>query len=238
MAGLALTAALKLTPAEFDRRWQEGGLSDANLGDLHNIGLKDPAGRQCAAAEALGELLQAVDGLPGPLQPQYRQQGEALVKRSAALWRAAPSALHANWSSLQQLGLSSSQVVAAVQQQPTVLVYNWDGEAKQWLLAWVQQELGLNPLDFLTRHNRAPTRSVATLAMRADFLRQHRPAVWEELLSNGTHPVLRLLGETKRFCARAGCTKAELDAFNRAWLATPAGRRWGAKPRVVARKTA
>ncbi len=238
MAGLALTAALKLTPPEFDRRWQEGRLSDANMGDLNNITLKDPAGRQRAAAEALGELLQAADGVPGPLQPQYRQQGEALVKRSAALWRAASSALHANWSSLQQLSLSSSQIAAAVQKQPNLVAYNWDGEAKQRQLAWVQQELGLSPFDFITRHTRAATRGVATLAMRADFLRQQRPAVWEQLLSNGTRPLLRLLGEKKPFCARAGCTAAELDAFNRAWLATPAGRRWGAKPRVVARKTA
>ncbi len=214
---LALSAALNLTPAEFDRRWRAGGPSA-----LKHIGVSDPAGRQRAAAEALGELLQAADGVPCPLQPQYWQHGVNLVERSRALWAAGPAALRAGWASLQQLGLSGSQVVAVVQLRPSALAYNWDGEAKQRLLAWVQQELGLSPFEFLTRHTRAVTSCVATLAMRADFLRQHRPAVWEDLVSRGTGPLLSLLGETKPFCARAGCTKAELDAFNRAWLATAA----------------
>ena len=67
MGKLALSGALNLTTAEFDRRWQEGGASA-----LANIAHKDPAEWQQVAAEALGELLQAADGMPGPLQPQYR----------------------------------------------------------------------------------------------------------------------------------------------------------------------
>ncbi len=168
MAGLALSAALNLTPAKFDRRWREDGPSA-----LKYITCNDPAGRQQAAAEALGELLQAADGVPGPLQPQYRQQGEALVQRQRRMWDAGAVALRAGWASLQQLGLSSGQVAAVVQKQPMVLAFNWDGEAKQRLLAWVQQELGLSPYDFLTRHTNYATNSVATIAMRADFLRQH-----------------------------------------------------------------
>ena len=83
---LALSRALNLTLAEFDRRWQEGGPSA-----LKFIGVRDPAGRQQAAAEALGELLQAADGVPGPLQQQYQQQGVDLVERSRALWAAGPA---------------------------------------------------------------------------------------------------------------------------------------------------
>ncbi|KAI7843433.1 hypothetical protein COHA_002911 [Chlorella ohadii] len=192
----------------------------------------DPAGGQRAAAEALGELLQVADGVPGPLQQQYRQQAAALVQQQHALWTAGPAALHANWASLQQLSLSSSQIVAAAQKQPNVLAINWDGEAKQRLLAWVQQELDLSPLEFLTCHIGYAKASVATIAMRADFLRQHRPAVWESKLARGTGPLLSLLTES-RFCVRSGCTKAELDAFHRTWLATPAGRRWGAMPRKL-----
>ncbi len=37
-------------------------------GYLNYISHVDPAGRQRAAAEALGELLQVADGVPGPLQ--------------------------------------------------------------------------------------------------------------------------------------------------------------------------
>jgi len=166
---LALSPALHLTPAEFNRRWREGGPSA-----LECIGAVDPAGRQRAAAEALGELLLAADGLPGSLQRQYLQQGEALVQRCSRLWDASPAALRASWASLQQLGLSSSQVVAAVQQQPAVLSYNWDGEAKQRLLAWAQQQLGLSPFELIVHHTQSVTRSVATLAMRADFLRQQQ----------------------------------------------------------------
>ncbi len=237
MAGLALTAALKLSPAEFNRRWREGGLSQASMGSIKSIGFSDPAGRQRAAAEALGELLQAADGVPGPLQPQHRQQAAALVGQQHRLWSAAPSTLRAAWASLQQLGLSSSQIVEVSQKQPAVLVFNWDGEAKQLLLAWVQQELGLSPYDFLPRHAGYATNGVAKLAMRADFLRQHRHALWGETLSRGIGPLLSLLVKPT-FCSRAGCTKAELSAFNRAWLATPAGRRWGAKPRQLQRRTA
>ena len=106
-----------------------------NLGAMKSISYKDPAGRKRAAAEVLGELLQAADGVPGPLQPQYRQQAAALVQGNYRLWTAALSTLHASWASLQQLGLSSSQLVAVVQKQPVVLALNWDGEAKQRLLA-------------------------------------------------------------------------------------------------------
>ncbi len=221
-----------MTPAEFDRRRREGGTAT-----LHNMGFNDPAGRQRAAAEALGELLQAADGMPGPLQQRYQQQGEALVQRCPVLWFAGPIALRAGWASLRQLGLSSSQAVALVQSQPAALTYDWEAEAKQLLLAWVQQELGLSPLEFLTRHAGYAKSSIAKIAMRADFLRHHRPAVWEAKLERGTGPLLSLLTHSL-FCARSGCTKAELDAFNRAWLATPAGRRWGAKPRRLQRRTA
>jgi len=77
---LALSGALRLTPAEFNRRWWEGGPSA-----LQCIAVSDPAGRQQAAAVALGELLQAADGLPGPLQQQYQQQGEVLVQMAACI---------------------------------------------------------------------------------------------------------------------------------------------------------
>ena len=230
MTALALSGALRLTPAEFSRRWQEGGYSQAGRGAIRSIGLKDPAGRQRAAAEALGELLQAADGVPGPLQQQYRQQGEELVRRCGALWRAGPAALRASWASLQQLGLSGSQVAAVVHKHPSVLTYNWEGEAKQRLLAWVQQELGLSPYDFLTRHACYAASSVATIAMRADYLRQHRHAVFHATLSRGPGPLLALLTDHRIFFPKAGCTEAELAAFNCAWLATPAGRRWGGKP--------
>ncbi len=159
-----------------------------------------------------------------------------LVKRCSQLWATAPSALRASWASLQQLGISSSQVVAIVELQPTVLAYNWDGEAKQRLLAWVQQELGLSPVDFLTCHAGYVTYGAAKIAMRADFLRQQCPALWQATLSRGTAALLTLLTRPKLFCSQAGCTAAELDAFNRAWLATPAGLRWGAKPRRVKRR--
>ena len=229
MTALALSGALRLTPAEFSRRWQEGGYNQAGRGAISSIGLKDPAGRQRAAAEALGELLQAADGVPGLLQQQYRQQGETTVQRCGALWRAGPAALRASWASLQQLGLSSSQVAAVVHAQPAVLAYNWGGEAKQRLLAWVQQELGLSPYEFLQEYAGYLTYSAATIAMRADYLRQRCPVVWEERLARGARPLLTLLTRPKRFCSQAGCTEAELAAFNRAWLATPAGRRWGGK---------
>ncbi len=231
MAELALSSALSLTPAEFDRRWREGGPSALKL-----ISCNDPAGRQQAAVTALGELLQAADSVCGPLQPQYRQQAAALVEREHRLWGAAPLGLRASWASLQQLGLSDSQLREVIDKQPAVLAYNWDGEAKPRLLAWVQQELGLSPVDFLTRHAGYVTNSVATIAMRADFLRQHRPALWQDVTSRGTGPLLSLLTKAEFFFARSGCTQAELAAFNRAWLATPAGRRWGAKPRRAPRR--
>ena len=235
VTALALTAALSLTPAEVDRRWQEGGYSQAGRGTISSISLKDPAGRQRAAAEALGELLQAADGVPGLLQPQYRQQGEALVQRCSSLWRAGLAALRANLASLQQLGLSSSQLAALVHTQPAVLTCNWEGEAKQRFLAWAQQELGLSPIELVLHHASYACRSVARTAMRADYLRQHRPAVWESKLARGTRPLLSLLSES-RFYERAGCTEAEVAAFNRTWLATPAGRRWGGKLRRVKRR--
>ncbi len=93
----------------------------------------------------------------------------------------------------------------------------------------------MSPADFLTRHAGYATNGVAKIAMRADFLRQHRPALWAEIVSRGTGPVLSMLTH-RIFFSRAGCTKVELDAFNRAWLATPVGRRWGAKPRRVQRR--
>ena len=237
VTAFALSAALSLTPAEFERRWQAGRLKQAGRGAVSNINLKDPAGRQRAAAEALGELLQAANGVAGPLQYVYRQQGEVMVWRQPRLWTASPTSLRASWASLQHMGLSSSQVVAVAHQQPVVLAYNWEGEAKQRLLAWVQQELGLSPYDFLTRHACYAAASVATIAMRADCLRQHRHAVFHATLSRGPGPLLSLLTITQRFLSKAGCTKAELAAFNRAWLTTPAGRRWGGKPRTVQRRS-
>ena len=230
MGKLALSGALRLTPAEFDRRRQEGGASA-----LTNIACNNPAERQQAAAEALAELLQAADGVPGPMQPQYRQQGDALVKRQPRLWTAGQAALRAGWASLQQFGLSSSQIVSAVQTHAAMLCYDWVGETRQRLLAWVQQELGLSPAEFLTRHASYAGGSTATLAMRADFLRQHRPAVWQAKLARGTGALLSLLIES-RFYQRAGCTEAEVAAFNREWLATPAGRRWGKKSLRVQRR--
>ena len=237
MTALALSGAFSLTPAEFDSRWYEGGYSQAGRVVIRSISLKDPAGRQRAAASALGELLQAADGEPGPLQQQYRQQGEALVQRQPRLWTSSPTSLRAGWATLQQLGLSGSQVAGVVRVYPVVLAYNWEGEAKQRLLAWVQQELGLSPYEFLTRHARYATSSVATIAMRADYLRQHRHAVFHATLSRGPGALLSLLTDSRRFFPKAGCTKAELSAFNRAWLATPAGRRWGGKPTWQAAKT-
>ena len=109
VSSLALSSAACLTPAEFDRCWREGGGRCLNY-----ISCSDPAGRQRAAAEALGELLQAADGAPGPLQQQYRQQGEALVRRQPRLWSASPASLRASWASLQQLGPSGSQVAGVV----------------------------------------------------------------------------------------------------------------------------
>ena len=94
---------------------------------------------------------------------------------------------------------------------------------------WVQQELGLSPYKFFNRHAVYAISTVATIAMPAHYLRQHRPAVWQECLARGSGPLLLLLTH-RTFLARAGCTGDELAAFNRAWLATPAGRRWGGKP--------
>ena len=218
--------ALHLAPAKFDQIWQEGGLEA-----LRSITYTDPAGRKQAAAEALGELLQAADGVPGALQPQYQQQGDALVKRNLTLARAGPAALQGAWDSLQQFGLSSSQIVAVMHKQPALLGYNWEDGAKQRLLAWVQQELGLSPFDFLLHHGGYATYSVARVAMRAAFVRQHRPSVWQEVAARGTAPLLSLLTQ-KRFFDRAGCTQSDLAAFNRTWLTTAEGRRWGAKPSV------
>ncbi len=227
VAAFALSNALNLTPAQLDQRRQGSGDSGRKS---YPQTLKDPAGRQQAAAETLGELLQAADGLPGPLQQGYRQQGKELVQRSLSVWTCSPATLRASWARLRQLGLSDSQLAAVVVKQPAVLAYNWDGDAKPWLLAWVQQELGLSPYEFLLHFAHYVTNSVATIAMRADFLRQHRHALWQEFASRGPGPLLSLLTDHRRL-ARVGCTTAELAAFNRAWLATPAGRRWGAKTR-------
>ena len=216
-----------MEPAEFDRRWQEGGLSKAGK-VLKLIGFKDLGGRRQEGTAALAELLQAADSVPGPLQQQYQQQAAALVQRSPTLWAAGPAVLRASWAGLQRAGLSGSQIAAVVALQPSVLAYNWEGEAKQRLAAWLQQELGLSLYDFLTRHAGYATFSVARLAMRANFLRQHRHGVWQECSGRGSGSLLSLLTKS-HFCERAGCTEAELDAFQRAWLATPAGRRWGGK---------
>ncbi|PRW33911.1 hypothetical protein C2E21_7229 [Chlorella sorokiniana] len=229
VARMALApSALHLTPAEFDRRWHDGGLSRPGASPT-DITMSDTAGRQQAAAAALGELLQAADGVPGPLQPQYLQQGEELVQRSAGLWRAGPAALRAGWASLQQLGLSDSQVVAAMTMQPAVLSLDWAGETKQRLLAWAEEHLGIDTFGFLTSYTRFVTYSGASVAMRADFLQQHHPAMWDQNLCRGPRTLFRLLTEPERLCAHAGCTETELVAFNRAWLATPAGLRWGGK---------
>jgi len=221
--------ALNLTPAQLDQRRQGSG----GRGTKPHT-LKDPASRQQAAAEALGELLQAANGVPAPLQHGYRQQGEELVQRSLAVWTASPAALLAAWASLQQLGLSSSQLLEVVHKQPAVLGLNWDGGAKPRLLAWVQENIGITQFNFLLHHPCYATYSVAKIAMRADFLRQHRHALWQEYASRGPGPLLSLLTHV-RFPDRTSTTAAEVDAFNRTWLATPAGRQWGSKLRRAQR---
>lgn len=175
--------------------------------------------------------------MAAPVQQQHRQQADALVAGCHILWGAAPGALRASWAALQGLGLSSSQLAAIVRKLPVVLAYDWQGEAKLRLLSWAEAELGLSRSDFLLHHTRYTRYSAATIAMRADYLRQRCPDVWNKYLSRGADSLLGLLVNTKRFLSRAECTPAALDAFNRAWLATPAGRQWGGKPRRSQRRT-
>ena len=216
---------MSLDPAEFDRRWREGGVHA-----LKCISFKDAGARQREAAAVLGEVLQAGDGMQGPLQQRYLAQGEALVGKNAALVQVPAASLRASWAALRRTGMADSEIAAAVRMQPTVLAYNWEGDAKQLLAAWLQQELGLSLAQFLTQHAGYASHGVGRLALRAAFLQQHRHAVWKSTLSRGTGPLLRLVSATPNdFCRRAGCSEAELEAFERAWLQTPAGRRWGAK---------
>ena len=232
MAKVALNAGgLALDPAEFDRRRREGGAQA-----LQCVGLKDPAGRQQAAAAALGELLQAADGVPGPLQQQYRQQGEALVQRCAALVRAPPASLRASWAALLRIGLTNGDIAATVQQHPAVLTHNWEGEAKQRLAAWLQQELGLSLAQLLKRHAGYASAGAGRLAMRAAYVQQHRPALWEVYRSRGTGSMLSLLTDNRTFFPNAGCTQEQLQAFEREWLQTPAGRVYGGKARREMRR--
>ncbi|PRW33932.1 hypothetical protein C2E21_7208 [Chlorella sorokiniana] len=233
VARLALEpSGLSLSPAEFDRRRREGGAQA-----LACIGLKDPKGRQQAAAAALGELLQAAAGVPGPLQQQHQQQGAALVKRCAAFMRATPTSLRANWAALHRTGLADGDIAAIVQQQPAVLTGNWEGDAKQLMAAWLQQELGLSLAQFLRRHVSHANKGVGRLAMRAAYLQQHRPAVWQRCYVRGAGPLLTLLCSTDtQFFSASGCTDYELSAFQRTWLQTPDGRRWGGKHKRGARR--
>ena len=213
---------LALDPAEFDRRWREGGAQA-----LQCVGLKDPAGRQQAAAAALGELLQAADGVPRPLQQRYRQRGDALVQRCAALMRSPPASLHASWAALRRAGLTDGDIAATVQHNPVLLTHKWEGEAKQRLAAWLQQELGLSLAQFVKRHAFYAGTSVGRLAMRAACLRQRRPERWEEHRSRGTGSILSLLADNRYFLPAVDYDEAELAAFEREWLQTPEGRRWG-----------
>ena len=230
MAKLALKpAALRLSPAEFDKRWRDG---DDQASEL--LSYPDPAGRQRAAAEALGELLQAADGITGKLQQQYRQQGGALARRSVAVVLAPAASLRASWAELHRLGLTDGEIAAAVRKLPALLTQKWEGEAKQLLAAWLQQELGLSLAELVRRHAGYAGSSVSRLSMRAAFLQRHRPAVWQEFRSGagsrGTGPLLSLLTDDRRFFPKGGCTKDELQAFEREWLQTPAGRLYGGKP--------
>lgn len=152
------------------------------------------------------------------------------------MWAASPTSLRAGWASLQQLGLSSSQIAAVVQAHPALVTYNWAGEAKQRLLAWVQQQLGLSYYEFLLHHAGYVMFSVARTAMRADYLWQHRPDLYAETASRGPGPLLSLLTDARSFFPKAGCTKDEVAAFNRDWLATLAGRRWGSTALQVQRR--
>ena len=216
---------MRLEPAEFGQRWRDGGVHA-----LKCISLRDVGARQQAAAAVLGELLQAGDGVQGPLQQQYLAQGEVLVGKNVAMVTVPAASLRASWAALRRAGMADSQIAAAVKVKATVLAYNWEGETKQRLAAWLQQELGLSLAQFLTRHARCASYSVCRLAMRAAFLQQHRPAIWESTLARGTGPLLRLVCATStEFCRHSGCSEAELEAFERGWLQTPAGRRWGAK---------
>lgn len=167
------------------------------------------------------------------MQQRYLQQGMALIERNGKLAGTPPTSLRANWASLQRLGLCDSEIVSAVEKEPSVLGVNWKGEPKQRLAAWLQQELGVSLAEVLRRQPRHANVGVCRLAMRAAFLQQHRPGVWEERLGRGIGPLLFML--TKQadalFISNAACTQAELGAFQRAWLPTPDGRRWGVKPR-------
>ncbi|PRW33859.1 putative uncharacterized protein isoform A [Chlorella sorokiniana] len=216
---------LSLSPAEFDRRRREGGDHA-----LACIGLKDPNGRQQAIATALGELLQAAAGVPGPLQQQYRQQATAQAQRYAAFMRATPASLRANWAALHRAGLADGDIAAIVQQQPSVLTHNWGSDSKKQLATWLRQELGLSLAQFLKRHVGYANKGVGRLAMRAAYLQQHRPAVWQQYYARGAGPLLSLLSDNRNFYPKSGCTQADLAAFEREWLRTPAGRRWGGKP--------
>lgn len=217
---------LSLDIAEFERRRREGG----KTGEA-DVSYADPAGCRQAAATAVGELLQEAAGVQGELQEEYWRQGMALVERCGSLMRAPPASLCANWASLQRLGLDDSVIAAIVKQQPSLLSHNWEGEAKQRLADWLQQELGLLLVDFLTQHSGYVTNGVARMAMRAAFLHQRRPGVWEERRARGDGPTLSLLTITDiKFSKRVGCTPTQLQAFERAWLPTPEGRRWGVKP--------
>lgn len=225
VAKLALQpGVLMLEPAEFDRRWHAGAERAVKM-----ISYRDSAAHIQAASAAVGELLQAADGVPGALQQEYAEQGAALVQRSAPLAGASPASLHSNWAALHSLGLAEREVAAAVQQQPAILTTNWEGEAKQLLAAWLQRELSLSLAHFIRRHAGYATNGVGRLALRAAYLQQHQPAVWEETRSRGAGPLLSLLTDNRSFFPKASCTQAELDAFEREWLQTPDGRRFGRK---------
>lgn len=199
------------------------------LKSVEMISYRDSAAHIQAASAAVGELLQAADGVPGALQQEYAEQGAALVQRSAPLAGASPASLHSNWAALHSLGLAEREVAAAVQQHPSILTTNWAGPAKQLLAAWLQRELGLSLADFIRRHVSYVNTGVGRMAMRAAYLQQHQPAVWEEARSRGAGPLLSLLSDDRRFFPRAACTQAELDLFERAWLQTHDGRRFGRK---------
>ena len=225
------TPALRMTPAEFDQRWQECG------GKPMLFGYADAATRQSAVAEAVGALLQAAAGEPGPLQAQYLQQGAA--ERCASLAKVGPHSIRANWAALRRIGLTDSQIVAAVRSEPSILTFNWEGDAKRRLAAWLRQELGVELAQFIHQHPSYTTSGVARMSMRAAYLRAHRPGVWEDYLARGTGPLLYLLSSSLvRFNKSASCAEEEVDEFNRAWLQMPDGRRWGRKPNVRNRRAA
>ena len=117
-------SALKKKPAQFDKRWQDCG------GAVYLFDSANPASRLSAAAEEIGALLQEAAGEPGPLQAQHLQQGAALVEHSNSLAMVGVPSLRAHWASLRHVGLTDSQIVAAVRSRPTILASNWEGEAK------------------------------------------------------------------------------------------------------------